>query len=290
MKSILLTVLFSFFLIPVTSHARTWHVRQDDTGDCTTIQACVDSAGNGDTILVAPGTYMEHVALFKVLVLISEGGPSVTRLVRSSITDPILLMGTGAVADGFTIRDGLCMGPCDAGGVYIGWGATLRNCLIVKNDARGIDSPGDGGGVLAAGNAVIEGNTIVSNGPGAMGGGIYCMSGFTGQIVRNIVALNVSQGSAIYCEPGANPTFLCNNVWGNVGGDYGGACGNPTGLNGNISLDPLFCDSAQGDYRLGSDSPCANVPDCGQIGVFGIACGPTPVTQTTWGRIKALFR
>jgi len=65
-------------------------------------------------------------------------------------------------------------------------------------------------------------------------------------------------------------------------------------LGGNFSLDPLFCDPENGDYKLDCNSPClpGNHPDgvdCGLIGALGQGCGATAVEQTSWGRIKALF-
>jgi len=170
-------------------------------------------------------------------------------------------------------------------------GGTLRDCLVIENTSYGYEDPGYAGGVAVLGSGLIEGNTIVSNGNYVIAGGIYCFSGFSGQIVRNIVVSNTS-GYGIYCEAGANPTFVCNDVWGNAGGEYGGACGDQTGLNGNISLDPLFCDPENGDYTLHADSPCLDAPGCGLMGALGQGYPATSVEErsTTWGRIKVMFR
>jgi len=289
-RAFFLLVLF-VLVFPASLHARTWHVRQDGSGDCTTIQACCGAASTNDTVLVAPGTYVENVNTHWVGLLKSESGATVTILNwPAAQTNYCVLVAGNCVVDGFTIRGGIASAP-GVGGVYL-FNGSLRNCLIIDNVNFAMDGPGEGGGVRAYGSAVIEDNTIVKNGkypfPYMEGAGIYCYHSFTGAIRRNIIVQN--WGGGIFCEPGAAPTIECNNVWGNVWGDYRGSCSDQTGANGNISVDPLFCDAQNGDYRLRSDSPCANAPGCGQIGAFGIACGPTSVTETTWGRIKALFR
>jgi len=44
-------------LTPVAASARTWHVSDDGTGDAPTIQAALDSAGHGDTLVLADGVF-----------------------------------------------------------------------------------------------------------------------------------------------------------------------------------------------------------------------------------------
>jgi len=81
-RTVVLLVVCLSVLMPGASHARTWLVRQDGSGDCTSIQACVDSAGNGDTVLVGPGAYSEEVWIHDKsdFVLTTELGVSYTEL------------------------------------------------------------------------------------------------------------------------------------------------------------------------------------------------------------------
>jgi len=44
-----------------TADAHTWYVKPDETGNASTIQACIDSAAANDSILSAPGTYDENL-------------------------------------------------------------------------------------------------------------------------------------------------------------------------------------------------------------------------------------
>lgn len=58
-------------------------------------------------------------------------------------------------------------------------------------------------------------------------------------VIENNIITN--QGLAgIYATISCSATIRNNDVWGNTGGNYAGACGNLTGTNGNISQDPLF--------------------------------------------------
>ena len=61
---------------PLASEARTFLV---DGVQIPTLQAGIDSAASGDTVLVAAGTYVENINFMgKAIAVKSESGPSVT--------------------------------------------------------------------------------------------------------------------------------------------------------------------------------------------------------------------
>jgi hypothetical protein len=66
------------------------------------------------------------------------------------------------------------------------------------------------------------------------------------------------------------------------------------GAEGNIALDPLFCDPQYDDLTINAGSPCAPDspynPECGLIGAWPVACGGTPAMPTSWGGLKSRFR
>ena len=72
-----------------------------------------------------------------------------------------------------------------------------------------------------------------------------------------------------------------------------------SGVNDNISQDPLFCNFAAGDYSIASESPCAPAQSsCGLIGAFDVGCVATGVStpdpaqsqDASWSTLKELFR
>ncbi|MBL7149066.1 MAG: hypothetical protein ISS80_03240, partial [Candidatus Cloacimonetes bacterium] len=53
----------SIYLISTLLLSTTWHIKQDGTGNFTTIHEGIDACVNSDTILVYPGTYFENLVI-----------------------------------------------------------------------------------------------------------------------------------------------------------------------------------------------------------------------------------
>jgi hypothetical protein len=138
----------------------------------TSIQAAIDDANHGDTVLVAPGTYPGLVDFKgKAITVRSEAGRWLTTLKSTTFQDPVVTFhsgeGPGSVLEGFTITGGRQGGiECLSSSPVIRWN-TIR-----KNYARwliGVATfPGYvhafGGGLYCVGSAArIEHCEIVEN-------------------------------------------------------------------------------------------------------------------------------
>jgi hypothetical protein len=146
---------------------------------------------------------------------------------------------------------------------------SIERNLIYDNQTDGTE----GGAVWVYSGGMVVSNTIAFNRAMFDYAGLYAGNGTL--ISRNVIAANLGRGfSSCFTDP---ELVTCNDVWGNTA-NYPPQC-DLTGLNGNISADPLFCDSASGDFRLLPASPCApnNSPaECGLIGALPI-CGMTGI-------------
>ena len=66
----------------------------------------------------------------------------------------------------------------------------------------------------------------------------------------------------------------CTDLYANEAGDWVRQFDGWLGRDGNISVDPIFCDFGNEDYTLRPHSPCApdSQPDCGRIGALDVGC------------------
>ena len=149
----------------------------------------------------------------------------------------------------------------------------IDSCLFVKNHATNF------GGAIRYDTyekyTNIKNCTFYDN--SALIGSAIDFAGITiATMDNNIFAYNI-QGSAISFTPPENPhnpILNCIDIYGNEGGNWNENIFPQFGINGNISLDPLFCDTAYSEFTIRNSSPCApENNDCGKlIGAFGIGC------------------
>jgi FlgD Ig-like domain/Right handed beta helix region len=160
------------------------------------------------------------------------------------------------------------------GAVYAAGDYRIESNVFSQNDA--VAAPA----LELYGTGELRNNTVAFNGNGFPTGGVVVGGGVI--VDRNLIASNAGLG--LRCV-GLGATITCNDVWANAGGNYGGSCGDLTGIDGNISADPIFCGL---DLTLSESSPCAPSGSCGLIGALGVACPPLSVPSPAVGRIVQL--
>jgi len=108
-------------------------------------------------------------------------------------------------------------------------------------------------------------------------------------VERTIISF-YNHGPGVDCVGTGSPTIRECIVFGNVGGDE--VCGDDP--ENNLSVDPLFCGFWDGNLNLCANSPAlpGGNPWGALIGARGEGCSScdTPVEQTSWGTIKAMYR
>ena len=167
--------------------------------------------------------------------------------------------------------------------LFAGCDGTIKGCTFAGNTSE------DWGAALSVGKATpchIQGCTFYGNSGGM---GAVLLSGVPTTMAQTVIAFN-DPGLYVYSDV----TMTCCDIHGNLGGDWIGSFAEQYGLDGNISLDPLFCDPEQRDFSLDAASPCIpfppSNPECDLIGAWPIGCGGTPAEGVNWGRVKAAFR
>jgi predicted outer membrane repeat protein len=154
------------------------------------------------------------------------------------------------------------------------------------------NSAGSCGGAvscIASSDLSLTAATMASNSAAESGGAIF-LEDSSPTLGRSILAFS-SSGGGVYAVGLSSPTLHCCDVFGNTSTNYGGSLPDQTGISGNISADPLFCDLGSGDLQISEWSPClAENNECDvQVGALGAGCGAVPVVRSTFGAIKALF-
>ena len=267
------TLISILFLMSGRCAASRHHPRAFDQ---PTIQAGIDAAVSGDTVLVADGTWTgdgnrDIDFMGKAITVASENGPE-SCIVDCDATEVDHHRGfyfhrgegRGSLLVGFTIEKGFVGGASASGGGILCEGASpvIQGNVIRVNTSDSKDIQGEGGGGIACFSAspLISGNVISSN------------------------LTNGLNGGGIFCEDGSAPIITGNTIEGNIVNTYGGHGGgiyarrslmvirrniirnNDSGISGNC----IYCQLCETEI-LGNQitenrvrpmpSPCGNPPD-----------------------------
>jgi predicted outer membrane repeat protein len=184
---------------PATSS--TWYITPDGTGDAPTIQAGIDSAAVGDTVLVASGEYAGPdpyaIDFHGVdLVLTSESGPDSTRVFSRinfhSGETP------AAIVEGFRIDH--CDDEIEGGGIRIVYSSpTIRKCHFL--DCSSHYTLGNGIYCLASSSIIDSCLFQANSSENASGAALYVGGGCSLSVSKSDFRLNVANdahGGAVY--------------------------------------------------------------------------------------------
>lgn len=243
--------LFFLILLLQQSYAAVLNVPQD----YSSIQTAIESAQNGDTVLVAQGRYYENIIFRGKNIVVASNyifsnDPLDIELTIIDGSQPVypdsascvrIVSNESSAAQliGFTLTGGKGTKWLDehgaglyreGGGILITLASpVIKSNIIIFNEATnitGVSSAGGGGIRVGDGNPIIEGNYIAYN-KGRYGAGLVL--NYTGAVVRNNIFYKNSGGEdyggggiwALLAGPA--PKIITNNtIVGNASSPKGG--------------------------------------------------------------------
>ena len=305
MEKYILSVLTALLSI-VPCSAATLTVDDDGPAHFRTIQAAIDSASDGDVVVVQPGTYGEQVIFNGRRVTVRSSNPDDPIVVRETVitsrSGASVVFDFGedrrSVLQGFTITSPGHGIYCKASAPTIS-GNVIQSCAksgiagesvaspmivgntIISNTLEGIyacDGPIQGNMILqnSAGIAYCDGliSDNVISGNGDASGLYYC----EGEIAGNVIVDNVSatQGGGLFnCGGWIHNNVIAGNRAKRVGGGLyscnGSICNNA--IVGNAAGD------SGGGLSLCSGQVCSNI----------IASNMAPVAGGIYGRCASAY-
>jgi predicted outer membrane repeat protein len=299
----------TYTIVPTT----TYLVCPDGSGDFLTIQNAIDAASDGDEIELCDATFSGEGNRG-----IDFAGKAVTVRSRSGNREACVIDCEGAdrgfsfisgeghasVLEGVTIINGHAPGewPDNVGGAIRcsgGSNPSIVNCVFSDNwGSEGGAVHVDGSDWLILTDCVFSGNSAAVSGGGfyggeesevdfgsctfdgnasPVGGGMYS-GDFSFYYMENCIVAFGTEGAAVECSESAEGELSCCDVYGNAGGDWVGCIEDQLYGEGNMHLNPRFCDRASEDFTLRANSPCApeHDPECGLIGAWPVGCEACP--------------
>ncbi len=195
------------------------------------VQAGINAAINGDTVLVGPGVYSESLNFGGKNITVRSTAGSAATVIDAAHLNRVVQFTSGetpaAMIRGFTLRNG---GPIVDGGIFLIVGASPRveDCVI----ANGSVSNTGGGICLFAASPSISGCTFLGNSATVEGGAIAVLFNSFPTIVNCSFTANASNQGAAVSLNNASATFegctFTSNTAVNDGGAINVSFGNAT--------------------------------------------------------------
>ena len=215
------------------------------------IQLAIDSALDGDWVVVSPGTYHEHIDLMGKAIAVVGERQDLT-FIDGDGTGPVVTFDSGegrtTSLGGFTIRNGNAFNGagifvqgasphlsslivednqgCSGVGIYISQGSPLIEGSVIRRNRQTTCSGGPGGGgilIVGSGEAYIVRNVIEDNISSTLGGGISLFASGTPHIEANVFRGNqASQGGGLSMVNHSDAAVIQNLIIDNSATDGGG--------------------------------------------------------------------
>lgn len=213
---------FILLVVSVVASPSAWAdfvVDLDGGGTHTRIQAAIDDAADGDTILVMPGEYVERIDFLGKAVRVTSSDPYDPQIVAATIINAqaagrVVTLSSGepghAMLEGFTLTGGWDqMG----GAILCANGARP----IIRRNTMTVNFAAVHGGAIACTSGaapIIEDNLIFENSCQGRGGGVYCESS-SARVLGNEIRRNMagcSSGGGVHVGAGADSVLVHRNL------------------------------------------------------------------------------
>jgi len=250
--------------------------------DQPTIQAGIDMAGDGDSVLVADGIFTGEgnrgITFHGYAITVQSENGAATCIIDCESEDRGLYFTTGetehAVLDGFTIKNGAA---AEGAGIYCYQSSpSIIDCVVQECVAGGEPDRGNGGGIYCLeASPAISGCTITGNHADYSGGGLYLSTNSAPAITNSIIAENSTLklcaecgGSGVFSKDDSRAQIINCLIYGNQSGD---------GFGGGVSC-------LMSDIQLMNCTVAANIAPGGG-GIRVVDSYPVLTNCIVWGNL-----
>ena len=249
-------IIFLFSILVLNLSATIIYIPEDQP----TIQAGINVAANGDTVLVTPGVYNEYLNFegkdITVASLFLTTG-NISHISQTILNDVVTFESgesSSAILEGFTLETSSGFGAIQCRNNS---NPTLRYLNISRCVSNflgcGIHCENSSPHIV---NCTIANNDLLE--PNSHGGAIYARNNSHPILINSIVWNNYIPQISLWNPSGYQPSSITIAYCDIDGGEQDIEIddGTVNWLQGNIDIDPLFEDPPNGDFTLHTESPC----------------------------------